>query len=53
MKMSGKETLLLALVAILWVGMAILYWPVALIFLILIAIRAPGERARKKAAPDT
>jgi hypothetical protein len=53
MKRSGKETLLLALVAILWIGMALLYWPVALIFLVLIAIRAPGKRARGKAAQHT
>jgi hypothetical protein len=54
MKRSGKETLLLALVAILWIGMALLYWPVALIFLVLIAIiRAPGKRARGKAVQHT
>ncbi len=48
MKRSGKEALLLALLLALWIGMAILYWPVALFFLFLIVIRAVAFRSRDK-----
>ena len=48
MKRSGKESLLLAVLVFLWIGMAILYWPVALIFLFLMAIRAPGKKAKEE-----
>ena len=50
MKRSGKEALLLVLVTILWIAMVILYWPVALVFLVPIAIHFSGRNSEEKYA---
>ncbi|MCB1704427.1 MAG: hypothetical protein KDI17_06165 [Halioglobus sp.] len=47
-KRSRTERVLLTLLVILWLGMAVLYWPVALVFLLLVAVQAPGKRATEK-----
>jgi hypothetical protein len=47
MKRSGKEVLLLVLVTILWVAMVFLYWPVALVFLVPVAIHLSGRIPEK------
>ncbi|CAA0090680.1 Uncharacterised protein [Halioglobus japonicus] len=50
MKRSGKEALLLVLVTVLWLAMVFLYWPVALIFLVPIAIHFSGRKSEEKYA---
>tara|TARA_R110002049_G_scaffold195501_2_gene364612 strand:+ start:1286 stop:1489 length:204 start_codon:yes stop_codon:yes gene_type:complete len=50
MQRSGKEALLLVLVTILWVAMVFLYWPVALIFLVPVAVHLSGRNSEEKFA---
>jgi Flp pilus assembly protein TadB len=45
---NTKETVFIALVLIFWLGMLVLYWPVALVFLVFAAIAVFNLRDREQ-----